>query len=85
MIEKPVPAVGELVAADRIKRPAGAAVTVRLAVVERAFAVSDAVSVCAPDRVRVAEKLPCPFVRLETGGKTTPIPVSLLLKWTVPL
>src|SRR5439155_7955023 len=64
---------------------AGAAWTVRPAVAERALAASDAVSVCDPAPISVAEKVPWPLVRLESGGSTTPIEVSLLLKCTVPL
>ena len=82
---KALPAVGVAVAAARISRLAGAASTVSGAVVERLFAASDAVSVWPPARIKVAEKLPCPLINVESGGSTTPMAVSLLLKWTVPL
>jgi len=32
----------------------------------------------------VTENVPCPFVSVESGGRWTPEPVSLLVKWTVP-
>ena len=84
MNEKLVPAVGVAVAVARISLLAGAAVTIRFAVVEKALAASEAVSVCAPALIRVAVKLRCPPARAESGGSTTPADVSLLLKWTVP-
>ena len=59
--------------------------TARFAVVESWLAASDTVRVCGPLRIRVAEKVPWPLVKVESTGSTTPAEVSLLLKWTVPL
>ena len=56
--EKPVPAVGAVVAGTMMSLLAGAAFTVRLAVLVSALAASDAVSDCAPALISVAEKLP---------------------------
>ena len=82
--EKRLPAVGvALVASASVL--AGAAFTLGLTVVEKLLVASDAVSVCGPALIRVAEKLPWPLVSLESGGRTTPAEVSLLLKCTVPL
>ena len=47
--------------------------------------LSAAVSVCVPAFASVAEKVPWPFVSGESGGSTTPVEVSLLVKCTVPL
>ena len=58
--------------------------TVRLAVAESELAASDAVRVCGPDVISVAEKLPWPLLRVESGGSTTPAALSLLLKCSVP-
>ena len=63
---------------------AGAALTVRLAVAEKEFAESEAVRLCDPALIRVAEKVRWPLVSMELGGRTTPDEVSLLVKWTVP-
>ena len=61
-----------------------AAPTVRLAVAERAFAASDAVSVCGPVWINLAENVPWPPVRVVSGGSTTPDELSLVLKCRVP-
>ena len=82
--EKLVPAVGVAVAVARVSLLAGAADTIRFAVVEMALTASEAVSVCEPALIRVAVKLRCPPARVESGGSTTLADVSLLLKWTVP-
>ena len=59
---------------------AGGGFTVRFTVVERLLAASDAVSVWGPALINVAENVPWPLVRVESGGRTTPDEVSLLLK-----
>ena len=64
---------------------AGVGFTVRFAVVDRLLAVSETVSVCGPVWISVTEKVPWPLVSVESGGRTTPAEVSLVLKWTVPL
>jgi hypothetical protein len=48
------------------------------------FAVSVLVMVCDPARANVAENVPWPPVSWESGGKTTPADVSVLVKCTVP-
>ena len=80
MKEKLWPAVGAAVAVARTSWPAGAAFTVRLAVADRLLAASDALSVCAPALISVAENVPSPLVRVASRGRTTPDEVSLLLK-----
>ena len=78
------PQVGVLVEVASTSLLAGAALTVTFAVDEKLLAASDAVSVCGPALIRVAEYVPRPLVRVELGGSTTPDDVSLLLKCTVP-
>ena len=80
-----VPAVGVVLAGASTNVPADCALTPRLTVVVSLLAASVAVRVCGPALVSVTEKLPCPLVRVESGGSTAPVEVSLLLKCTVPL
>ena len=47
-------------------------------------AVSDAVIVCGPAVMRAAENVPWPALKAASGGSTTPVDVSLAVKWTVP-
>ena len=84
MKEKLVPAVDADDELERTSLLAGAATTVRLAVAEKPLAASDAVRLCGPALIRVAEKLRVPLVNVELAGSTTPDEVSLLLKCTVP-
>ena len=84
MTAKPLPAVGVAVEGVSSREAAEAGLTVRLAAAMKLLAASDAVSVCAPALIRVAEKVPWPLVSVESGGRVTPALVSLLLKWTVP-
>ena len=81
---KPLPAVGVAVAVVSTSAAAEAGFTVRLAAAVKLLAASDAVSVCAPALISVAEKVPWPLVSVESGGRFTAALVSLLLKWTVP-
>src|SRR2546428_213721 len=82
--EKVLPAVGVLVEVAITSLLAGAALTVTFAVAEKPFTASDAVSVCGPALISVAEYVPRPLVSVELGGSTTPDEVSLLPKCTVP-
>src|SRR5438132_1225656 len=77
--EKLVPAVadGAAVVAS-VKWLAGAALTVTVSVAE--WAPSVAVIVCDPALSSVAENVPCPLVKVESGGNTTPPDWSVLLK-----
>ena len=52
--------------------PAGPGTMVRFTVVDSESTASEAVSVCAPARIRVAEKVPEPLASAESGGRTTP-------------
>ena len=45
---------------------------------------SEAVNVWEPARVNVAANVPWPLVKVESGGSTTPLDVSLEVKCTVP-
>src|SRR5207248_7660696 len=81
---KLVPAVGVVVAAARMSLLAGAALTLRLAVAEKPLVASDAVSVCAPALMRVAEKLRWPLVKVEFAGSTIGGEVALLPECVVP-
>ena len=83
--EKLLPAVGVAVAGARTSRLAAAALTESDVVVARLLAASEAVRLWDPALTSVAEKVPCPLVSVESGGSTTPVERSLLLKWTVPL
>ena len=85
MNEKLVPAMGAAVAVARASLLAGAAATVSPAVPERELGISAAVRLCGPALISVAEKVPCPLVNVESGGRITPDETSLLLKWTLPL
>ena len=76
-----MPAVGA-VGLVRTSLLAGAALTTRLVVVERAFAASEAVSDCDPALISVAEKLRWPFDSVELAGSVAD--GSLLLKCRVP-
>ena len=78
------PAIGPAVAVVRTSLLAGAAFTVKLTVAVNPLAASDAVNVCAPALISVAEKLPWPLVSVESAGSTTAADTSLLLKCTVP-
>src|SRR5713226_8729884 len=49
-----------------------------------ALAMSVPVMVWDPDRSNVAENVPCPPVSVESGGRATPVDVSVVVKWTVP-
>ena len=66
------------------RTPADCALTERFTVVVSLLRASETVTVCGPALVSVTEKLPCPLVRVESGGSTTPFEVSLPLKCTVP-
>ena len=60
-------------------------VTMTVTVVESESAASVTVTVCGPAVASVTEKLPWPFVNVESVGSRTPDDVSLLLKCAVPL
>src|SRR3989442_9432073 len=79
----PAGAVVTLRASTRVL--AGAALSVRLAVVDKLLAASVTVRVCGPARIKVTEKVPWPLVSGESAGRVTPLEESLLLKWTVPV
>ena len=84
MNEKLAPAV-EVGAAAIAKWLAGAAFTATfMAPAIFGSAVSVTVIVWAPARSRVAEKVPSPLTRVESGGRTTPAERSVVWKCTVP-
>src|SRR5439155_16992755 len=74
---KLLPAVGAAVAVVSTSLLAGAALTIRLAVAEKVLAESEAVRLCGPALIRVAEKVRWPFVRVEFAGSDTPDELSL--------